>query len=314
MAAISPRKKVEWTGNALRPYLFCSALSCRRSSSQPTLIGRSEIPSRGSAWADSAAACEVRWVSSMPAGLLGTDRAVEQTVSDHGPVRAVGYGKAWQRAVGRTTADRGVIGRIVDAAVARTQDQAISVQLLEDRATEVGADGAVGDQSSRPITRCDAHDLEQVVLVVGLAHREQLGRSSYCQVGSFEWLAGLAAARRIGIGQHIADGDDRLFEHQRLKRRGRHRETYGERARGYAHHPAEQSATACTVRLGWIPRRGWRVRGPTRGCRLVDVQGVLHGQQRPPYRGAIRVRGRDNPHQLPYRRRLLAAQRQWPVR
>src|SRR5207253_7524712 len=43
------------------------------------------------------------WVQSVvfpasAARLLRTNRTVEQTVSDHGTVRAVGYGKAWQRA------------------------------------------------------------------------------------------------------------------------------------------------------------------------------------------------------------------------
>src|ERR1700694_192638 len=52
--------------------------------------------------------------------LLGTNRTVERTVGDDGAVLSIGDGYAWQRAVGRTAADRGVIRRIVDAAVTRT--------------------------------------------------------------------------------------------------------------------------------------------------------------------------------------------------
>src|SRR5258708_16446162 len=55
-------------------------------------------------------------------GLLRTDRSIEQSVGDHGAVRAVGDGNAGQRAVGRAAADRRVIRRVVDAAMARAQD------------------------------------------------------------------------------------------------------------------------------------------------------------------------------------------------
>src|SRR5438132_4327200 len=104
MAAISPRKKVEWTGNALWPYLFWRALSCSRSSSQPTLLPRSDRLSVSSAFPIWAALCgpAVRCVSSMPARLLWTDGSVEWTVGHDGAVGSVGDGDSWQRAVGRT--------------------------------------------------------------------------------------------------------------------------------------------------------------------------------------------------------------------
>src|SRR5438874_12739369 len=134
MAAISPRKKVEWTGNALRPYLFCSAVSCRRSSSQPTRLPRGDRPSVGSAGAAWGGVGAVGCVSSMCVGLLGTNRTVERTVGDDGAVWSVGDGDAWQRAVGRTAADRGVISRGGEAAVARTEDEGTSDQRRECRA------------------------------------------------------------------------------------------------------------------------------------------------------------------------------------
>src|SRR5207253_6621749 len=140
--------------------------------SHPTRLPCGHRPSVGSAGAAWGGVGAVGCVSSMYVGLLGTNRTVERTVGDDGAVWSVGDGDAWQRAVGRTAADRGVIGRVVDAAVARTQDQAISVQLLEDRPTEVGADAAVADQSSRPIIRCDPSDLDRFVWVFVLAHRE----------------------------------------------------------------------------------------------------------------------------------------------
>src|SRR5216683_8404215 len=171
MAAISPRKKVECTGKALRPYFCWRALSCRRSSSHPVFSSGTESVSVGSVFPVDG---EVHCVSSIGGCLLWADWSIEQTVSDHGAVRAIGDGHAWQGAIGRPAADCRVIGRVVDAAVARTQDQTIPVQLLVDRAAEMCADRAEGGQARHPITWSDANDHEQVVLIRVLADREEL--------------------------------------------------------------------------------------------------------------------------------------------
>lgn len=70
-----------------------------------------------------------------------------------------------------------MIGRVVDAAVARTQDQVVPVQLLDDGAAEVRADGAVRNQTGHTVTWRDANHLHEIVLICFLAHREELDRT-----------------------------------------------------------------------------------------------------------------------------------------
>ena len=110
-------------------------------------------------------------------GLLGTNGPIEESVYQYAPVWAVSYQKARQRTVGRTPVHRRVIRRVIDAAVARAQDQAVPVQLLVDRAAEVRADGAVRNQTGHSVTWRDANHLHEIVLICFLAHRQELDRA-----------------------------------------------------------------------------------------------------------------------------------------
>src|SRR5260221_14347634 len=90
IAAISPRKKVEWTGNALRPYFCWRALSCRRSSSHPTLLPRAADVCGGAARPPGGGG---RCVLRMAGGHFGPNGSPNKTLSGTGAVRPVGGGE-----------------------------------------------------------------------------------------------------------------------------------------------------------------------------------------------------------------------------
>ena len=138
---------------------------------------------------------------------MGTDRSIEESVCQYAPVWAVGYEKARQGTVGRTPPHRRVIRRVIDAAVARTQDQVVAIQLLIDRAAEMRTDGAVRDQTGHAVTGRDAHHLYEVVFIAFLPHREELDRAVDWQVSRFEGLAWLTSGGGVGIREDVADGE-----------------------------------------------------------------------------------------------------------
>src|SRR5712691_9258462 len=185
------------------------------------------------------------------ARLLRTNGSIEQSVGDDGAIRAVGNGDARQCAVGRTAANRGVIGRVVDAAVARAQDELVPVELLVYGAAEMCADGAEGHQAAHAVAGRYAHDLHEIVLIGVFAHRQELGRVIDRQIGSFEGLARLTTAGRIGIREHVDGRDDRFFEGEGFEGSGWHGETHAEGTGGDAYQPAQQLAAA-----QYSPRRG----------------------------------------------------------
>src|SRR5689334_15479994 len=107
MAAISPRKNVEWTGNAFRPYLSCNALSCSRSSSQPTLsaLALDKRLSVGSAAATAGGVSDEGWVSSIFVHWPTADRSVRRMA--HSRLRCRSDHRLWECLAVRGRTDRG---------------------------------------------------------------------------------------------------------------------------------------------------------------------------------------------------------------
>src|SRR5215217_926560 len=244
-SAISPRKKVECTGNALRPYLRLNALRPSRSFNQHQPAERRCGCSGGtdaasSALGDTGSVMRQLLALRVTALLLhGSYWSLESTCGSDPPFWQNLDGERREGAVGRTVDHGGGVRGVEDAAVTRADDVALRAQLRQDCTAEVGADGAVGDKPRRQVCP-NANQRHQVPLVVALPLREDLHGRARRQRRNLHRKTGAVAG---GVDEHVAGGDLGYLAGERAQRQCREKESQAEGGGAEPDHPA-QDATA----------------------------------------------------------------------